>query len=63
MEVTSHHQLEEFGKGQKHMLRVLPPPRIFLAGIHLGQAMRAPPGSTLSQNDWPETTRKLIPSP
>ena len=24
MEVTSHHQLEEFGKGQKHMLRVLP---------------------------------------
>ena len=38
-------------------------PTIFLAGIHLGRAMRAPPGSTLSQNDWPETTQKLIPSP
>ena len=25
--------------------------------------MRAPPGRTLSQNDWPKTTRKLIPSP
>ena len=25
--------------------------------------MRAPPGRALSQNDWSETTRKLIPSP
>ena len=42
---------------------VLPPPRILLAGIHLGWAMCAPPGRTLSQNDCPEATWKLIPSP
>ena len=35
-ELTSHHQLEEFRKGQKEMPRVLPPPRILLADIHLG---------------------------
>ena len=34
-----------------------------LSGIHLGRAMHAPPGRTLSQNDWPETTWKLTPSP
>ena len=33
------------------------PPRILLTG------MRAPPERTLSQNDWPETTWKLILSP
>ena len=31
--------------------------RILLAGIHLGWAMCEPPGRTLSQSDWPETTR------
>ena len=35
------------------------PPRILLAGVHLGWVMRAPPGRTLSQNDWPETAQKL----
>ena len=38
---------------------VRPPPRILLAGIHLGWAQ----GRTLSQNDWPKTTWKLILSP
>ena len=33
--------------------RVLPPPRILLSGTHLGWSRRAPPGRTLSQNDWP----------
>ena len=32
-------------------------------GIHLGWAMQAPPGWTLSHNDWPKTARKGIPSP
>ena len=36
------------------------PPRILVSGIHLGGAMSAPPGWTLSHNDWPETTWKLI---
>ena len=37
-ELISHHQLEEFKKGQKVMPRVQnqPPPRILRAGIHLG---------------------------
>ena len=39
------------------------PPRILLAGIHLGWGMRVSPGRTLSHGDWPETTRKLIPPP
>ena len=34
-----HHQWEELGKGQKETPRVRPPPRILLAGIHLGWAM------------------------
>ena len=55
-------QLQEFGKGQKEMPGVLPPPRI-LSGIHLGWAMCAPPARTLSQIDWPGTTWKLSPSP
>ena len=37
-------------------------PRMLLAGIHLGWAMRTQPGRTLSQNDWPETTQEIIPS-
>ena len=36
MELTSHHQLEEFRKGQKEMPHVLPASRILLADIHLG---------------------------
>ena len=39
------------------------PPRVFLSGIHLGWTICTPPGRTLSQNDWPETTLKLTPSP
>ena len=62
MELTSHHQLEEFRKGQKEMPHVLPASRI-LADIHLGWAMRVSPGRSLSQNDWPKKTRKLILSP
>ena len=42
-ELTSHHQPEEFEKGQKEMTRVLPPSRIPV-GIHLGWAMRASSG-------------------
>ena len=34
-ELISHHQPEEFGKGQKETPHVQPPPRI-LADIHLG---------------------------
>ena len=37
-------------------------PRILLVGIHLDWAMHKPPRSTLSQNDWPETTWKLTPT-
>ena len=35
-ELTSHHQPEEFWKGQKEMPRVLGPPRICLASLRLG---------------------------
>ena len=52
MELISHHQPEEFGKGQKEKTHVWPPPRILLFGIHLGWTRHAPPGRTLSQNDW-----------
>ena len=34
------------------------PPRILLTGIHLGWVTLTPPGRTLGQSDWPETTRK-----
>ena len=48
VELTSYHQGEEFGKGQKERRDsspcVLPPPRILLAGIHLGWAMCVPEG-------------------
>ena len=46
MELISHHQLEEFRKGQKETACVHPLPRIPLASIHLGWTMRAPPGKT-----------------
>ena len=62
-ELRSHHQLEEFRKGQKETSQVRLPPRILLSGIHLGWTRHAPPGRTLSQNDWLKTTQKLIPSP
>lgn len=55
MELLSHHQLEEFRKGQKETPRVLPPPESLLAGIHLGLAMCMLPGKTLSRNYWPKT--------
>ena len=61
-ELTSLHQLEEFGKGQKETPHVRPPLRILLCGIHLGWTRCASPGRTLSQNDWLKTTRKVIPS-
>ena len=61
MELISHHQMDEFWKGQKETPHIWPPPRILLSGIHLGWTRHAPPGRTLSQNDWINTTRKLIP--
>ena len=64
---------EEFQKSQKERGHaspyVLPTPRIFLAGIHLGWAMCTPPGRTLSQTmgqarwlarDSPETNPTTI---
>ena len=45
-ELISHHQPEEFRKGRKETPRVHPLPRIPLASIHLGWAMREPPGKT-----------------
>ena len=62
-ELISLHQLEEFGKGQKETPCFRPHPRILLSDIHLGWTRRAPPGRTLSQNDWLKTIQKLIPSP
>ena len=40
MELISHHQPEEFGKGQKETPRVHQLPRIPLDSIHLGWVMR-----------------------
>ena len=40
-----------------------PPPRILLAAIHLGWELYAPPGRTLSPNEWPKTTQKLTRQP
>ena len=62
-ELIGHHQQGELRKGQKETPHVQPAPRILLAGIHLGWTRRAPPGKTLSQNDWLKPTRKLIPLP
>ena len=55
MELISHHQPEEFRKGQKETPHVLPPPRILLSGIHLGWTRCAPPERTLGQKDWLKT--------
>ena len=49
-ELTSHHQPEEFRKVKGDAIRPTTS-QFFLAGIHLGWAMREPQGSTLSQND------------
>ena len=57
-ELISHHQPEEFGKGLKETLCVRPLPGIPLASIHLGWAMREPPGKTELEwlaTDHPET--------
>ena len=65
MELISHHQPEEFGKGQKETPRVCPLPRIPLASIHHGWAMRAPPGKTELEwlaKDNPETNPITIQS-
>ena len=58
----SHHQPEEFRKGQKETPLIQPPPRILPSVGHLGWTRRAPPGRTPTQNDWLKTTRKLSPS-
>ena len=64
-ELTSYHQLEESGKGKRKEKTPVhvsyQPPRIHLTGMYLGWAMCTPPGRTLSQNDWLQTTRKLTP--
>ena len=54
LEIISHHQPEEFRKGQKEM----PPPRI-LTGIHLGWTRRAPELEWLAK-DNPETNPVTI---
>ena len=63
MELISHHQLEEFGKGQKETPCVRSLPRIPLASIHLSWAMRVPPGKTELEwlaKDNPETNPMTI---
>ena len=58
MELISHYQPEEFRKGQKETPHIWPPPRILLAGIHLGWTRHAPPGRSESEwlaTDNPET--------
>ena len=60
-QLISHHQPEEFGKGQKETPHVRSSFRILLPDIHLGWATCTPPGRTLSQNNWPKTTWKVIP--
>ena len=63
MELTSHHQLEEFGKGQKETPHVLPasqnPPHWDYSWLSNAQAK----GRILNQDDWQETSWKLIPWP
>ena len=51
MKLTSHHQSEEFRKGQKETPCVQLPPSILLAGIHLGWAIL---GTTRkdSESEW-----------
>ena len=58
MELISHHQPEEVGKGKKETPHVYPLPRIPLASIRLGWVMRALPGKTELEwlaKDHPET--------
>ena len=43
-------------------LKSYQPPRILLARIHLAWVIHGPLGRTLSENDWPKTRQKLIPS-
>ena len=62
-ELTSHQQLEKFRKSQKEMTQALLPLRILLAGTCLSWAMPVPPERTQNRNDWPEKTRKWVPSP
>ena len=57
-ELISRHQLEELGKG--HVPGHLPE-SFSLASILAERSVRHQEG-LLSQNDWPKTTRKLIPS-
>ena len=61
-ELTSQYQPWEFRKGRKEAPCVQPPPRMLLAGLHLGWATRWPPGRTLSRDEGSEITRKRIPS-
>ncbi|XP_070228485.1 mitochondria-eating protein isoform X2 [Bos mutus] len=63
MELISHHQMEEFGKGQRrhHMSDHLPESSS-LASILAEQGLHHQE-RLLSQNDWLKTTWKLIPSP
>ena len=51
MELICHHQLEEFGKGQKETPHVRPPPRI-LAGIHLGWTRKDLFTRKDSESEW-----------
>ena len=60
MELISHHQLEEFRKGQKETAPVLPPPRI-LTSILPEQWVCHQEGLVF-ESDWLETTQKLISS-
>ena len=63
MELISHRQSKEFGKGQKETPRVHLPPRIPLASMHLGWVMCAPLGRTESEwlaKDNPETNSITI---
>ena len=54
MELVSHHRPEEFREGQKETPRVRPPPRILLAGIHLGRTRKDSESESLVK-DNPET--------
>ena len=56
VELTSDHQQEEFGKGQKEtsVQMSYQPPRIRLSGIHLGATRKGPESERLAR-DNPET--------
>ena len=65
VELISYHQLEEFGKSQKERgdSSSCTLPTSQNPGWNPSWLMRITPGRTLRQNDWPETTQKLTPSP